>query len=86
MKWVRDGKVYDTGTAKEILTVSVVNLFSAKTSSLTLYRSPKGTPFVVNESTNSIEILSEETLYRWLEEHDATPDAYEGLGFSLEEG
>ena len=86
MKWVRDGKVYDTGTAKQILTVGVVNLFSAETSNLTLYRSPRGTPFVVNESTNGIEILSEETLHRWLEEHDASPEAYEALGFSLEVG
>ena len=86
MQFVRDGKIYDTGTAEAIFEDSVEE--QGHVYSFGLYRSPKRQLFVVEEgeADTVCRLIDDWDVGEWLSKHDAGPSAYEKLGLELEEG
>ena len=84
MQFVLCGKMYDTETADEILSVQELGVGTA-----TLYCSPKGQFFVVKPDALDDPkacLLDENAARKWLDNHTAPPSAHEAAGFEIEEG
>ncbi len=80
MRYVKNGKVYDTDTA---------TMCHKTTTDGSLYRSQKGTLFVVTltmmGNLSKIVEFDEQAAAHWLEQREAPEESYQKAGIPLEE-
>ena len=87
-RWVKDGKLYDTEIADRLH----IDVDSDGMPKEALFRSPHGQFFTVsapksgniNQSATS-DLINQKAALKWLEKHNAPPEAYEAGGWTIEE-
>lgn len=83
--WVVNGKRYDRVSSTHILNREHQSFLRGR-KQLTMYLSPNGQFFIVNEDDGTIKLIGRSQAISWLEKFNAPSAAYRSAGIDIKDG